>query len=98
MPEGISPTPEKNNEDGLMGKASEFFRNLTGKGGEGTGLKGDPEAEARLSEERDKSAADLEAYRQQRREQIGIQNQGESNADDAADQTQEAPTDIDKAA
>ena len=45
MPEGN--TPEQNTDDkGFMGKASEFFRNLAGKGGEGSGLKGDPEAEA----------------------------------------------------
>jgi hypothetical protein len=65
MPEGN--TPEQNTDDkGFMGKASEFFRNLAGKGGEGSGLKGDPEAEAQLAEAREASQSDVAAIQAER--------------------------------
>lgn len=119
MPEGISPNPEDTNHaesKGAFSKAKEFaselLHNLGGKSEvEGSGLEGDPVAEAKLAEARESSAADLDAYREQRREQLGIRNPQESQTaashdaestiaqpDPAEVQTQEAPDQLDKAA
>lgn len=64
--QNINPESGQDQGQGIFSKAKELLDNLLHAEKEGSGLPGDPEAEAKLAEARESKTAEMEAIRAER--------------------------------